>query len=129
MIRRRLPVLLLLAACASIPANRYGLRVVPDVATYERLVRADPGKRLVDVESLGIAIDVRYATANNFMKAPLYPIAKAYVRAPAARALAEIQRELAKEGLALKVFDGYRPYSITEQMWERIHQEGFVANP
>lgn len=122
-------LVLVFLACAAIPANRYGLRVVPDVATYERLARANPDKRLVDLESLGIAIDVRYATPNNFMKAPLYPIAKAYLRAPAARALADIQRELAPEGLALKVFDGYRPYRITEQMWERIHKPGFVADP
>ncbi|HVR39654.1 MAG TPA: M15 family metallopeptidase [Thermoanaerobaculia bacterium] len=131
-LRRFLIPLLLIVACAassSIPRNKYGLHVVPDVATYERLVRADPNQQLVDVESLGIRIDVRYATPNNFMHATLYPIAKAYVRAPAARALAEIQRELAKEGLALKVFDGYRPYRITEDMWERIYKPGFVADP
>jgi hypothetical protein len=72
--------LAVLAACATttvdIPQNRYGLRVVPDLATYERLAHADPNKRLVDLGTLGIPLDIRYATANNFMKKPLYPIAK-----------------------------------------------------
>lgn len=116
-------------ACATIPANRYGLHVVPDAATYERLARGDPDKRLVDLETLGIPLDIRYATANNFMKEPLYPIAKAYLRAPAARALAAVQRELAPRGIGIKVFDGYRPYRVTERMWEPIKNPDYVADP
>ena len=120
----------LLAACATqIAPNRYGLRVVPDVATYERLARTDPDKRLVDLASLGIPLDIRYATAGNFMKQPLYPVAKAYLRAPAARALRSVQRELATRGLGIKVFDAYRPYRVTEAMWEPIRNPDYVADP
>lgn len=124
-----LTVCLLVACAATIPANRYGLQVVPDAATYERIARTNPEKRLVDLESLGIPVDVRYATANNFMKTPLYPVAKAYLRAPAARALQNIQRELAPRGLGIKVFDGYRPYRVTEAMWEPIKNPDYVADP
>lgn len=129
--KRAVPALfLLLAACATqIPANRYGLRVVPDLATYEQLARADAEKRLVDVESLGIPVDIRYATANNFMKQELYPVAKAYLRAPAARALKNVQEELAREGLGIKVYDAYRPYRVTEAMWEPIKNPDYVADP
>ncbi|MBV8517545.1 MAG: M15 family metallopeptidase [Acidobacteria bacterium] len=119
-------------ACASqvaIPANRYGLHVVPDRATYERLARRNPDTRLVDVASLGIPLDIRYATPNNFMKHTLYPVAKAYLRAPAARALADVERELAQQGLGVKVFDAYRPYCVTEAMWEPIRNPDFVADP
>ncbi len=119
-------------ACASAPRiapNRYGLVVVPDLATYERLARIDPDKRLVNVESHGIPIDIRYATSNNFMKKPLYPVARAFLRAPAARALAEVERELAARGIGVKVFDGYRPYRVTEAMWEPIKNPDFVADP
>jgi D-alanyl-D-alanine dipeptidase len=119
------------AACVVIPANRYGLPVVPDLATYLRLVGREPDKRLVDVESAvpGVVVDVRYATANNFMHAPLYRVAKVFLRAPAAVALASVQRELRPAGLGLKVFDGYRPYSVTERMWEPIRNPDFVADP
>jgi D-alanyl-D-alanine dipeptidase len=122
----------LIVTCTTAPAiapNHYGLRVVPDLATYERLAQLDPDKHLVDVESLGIPIDIRYATANNFMKKPLYPIAKAFLRAPAARALADVQRELASRGIGVKVFDAYRPYRVTEAMWEPIRNPDFVADP
>jgi len=124
-------LLLVAAACATaiVPANRYGLQVVPDAATYQRMIRTDPDKRLVDIESLGIPIDIRYATANNFMKKPLYPVAKAYLRAPAAAALAAVEHDLASRGLGVKVFDGYRPYRVTEAMWEPIRNPDFVADP
>ncbi|HUP59882.1 MAG TPA: M15 family metallopeptidase [Thermoanaerobaculia bacterium] len=120
---RRAFALLLLAACAS------GLYVVPDLATYERHAREDPDKRLVDLETLGIPLDIRYATANNFMKTRLYPVAKAYLRAPAARALTEVQRTLAERGLGIKVFDAYRPYRVTVVMWEPIKNPDYVADP
>jgi D-alanyl-D-alanine dipeptidase len=118
-------------ACTSVrvPANRYGLQVVPDPATYHRIVRGHPVKRLVDLESLGIPVDIRYATANNFMKKPLYPMAKAFLREPAAMALVAVQKELAPRGLGIKVFDGYRPYRVTEAMWEPIRNPDFVADP
>jgi D-alanyl-D-alanine dipeptidase len=130
-------LLLLLVACATatapvdIPKNRYGLRVVPDAASYHALAAADPAKRLVDVESAvpNVRLDVRYATPNNFMKKTLYPVAKVYLRKPAAEALRDVQTELAALGLGLKVFDGYRPYSVTEQMWEPIRNPDFVADP
>jgi len=126
-------VLLVFAlACASAPAippNQYGLAVVPDLATYERLVRAEPDKQLIDLESLRIPLDVRYATADNFMKKQLYPVAKAYLRAPAARALVEVQRELAQRGIGIKVFDAYRPYRVTVAMWEPIRNTDYVADP
>jgi D-alanyl-D-alanine dipeptidase len=125
---RALPLLLLLA-CAGIPANRHGLRVVPDLATYERLARSTPEKRLTDLGSLGIPVDIRYATPNNFMKKPLYPVAKAWLRAPAAQALLDVQRELAGRGLGIKVYDAYRPYRVTEMMWEPIRNPDYVADP
>lgn len=130
--------LLLLVACATaksgpvdIPKNRHGLRVVPDAATYHALVARDPEKRLVDLADAipGITLDVRYATPNNFMKTTLYPVAKVYLRKPAAEALRRAQTELAAIGLGFKVFDGYRPYRVTEAMWEPIRNPDYVADP
>lgn len=122
-------VVLLVACSTAIPTNRHGLQVVPDRATYERLASADPDKRLVDLSTLDIPLDIRYATPNNFMKQTLYPVAKAYLRAPAARALADVDRELAARGFGIKVFDGYRPYRVTEAMWEPIKNPDYVADP
>ncbi len=127
--------LLLVLACASaaphVPLNRYGLRVVPDAATYHALAAQDPDQRLVDLESFlaGVKLDIRYATENNFMRQRLYPVARAYLRLPAATALRSAQQELAREGLSLKIYDAYRPYRITERMWEPIRNPDFVADP
>jgi zinc D-Ala-D-Ala dipeptidase len=129
--RRAFSLLLVLTLACATGRNPYGLQVVSDLATYHRQVRADSDKQLVDLETFvpGIVLDIRYATSNNFMKQQLYPVAKAYLRAPAARALRDIQTELAPLGLGLKVYDAYRPYSITVKMWEPIRNEDYVANP
>lgn len=126
-----LGVLLFAYACTSvyIPPNQYGLRVVPDLATYERIARSDPDTRMIDLGKLGIPLDIRYATANNFMKKPLYPVAKAFLRAPAADALKAVQLELNARGLGIKVHDAYRPYRVTEAMWEPIKNPDYVADP
>jgi D-alanyl-D-alanine dipeptidase len=77
----------------------------------------------------GVLVDVHYATTNNFMHRQLYPSARVFLRAPAARALRDVQRELAARHLRLKIFDAYRPYSVTEAMWEPIRNPDFVADP
>jgi D-alanyl-D-alanine dipeptidase len=134
--RRRFNAIVLIVAigCATaprLPRNQYGLEVVPDLTTYERLVHIDPGKKLVDVQQFvpGIVIDVRYATSNNFMHQKLYPLPVVFLRRSPAEALRDVQTELATRGLGLKVFDGYRPYRVTERMWEPIRNPDFVADP
>src|SRR5258706_1798389 len=120
---RSLRALLLIAAgCATAHPS-----VVRSTAEYDRLVAADPDKRLVEITD--IRRDVRYATTDNFMHQKLYPVAKVYLRRPAAIALHEVERELAREGLGLKLFDGYRPYRVTVRMWKPIRNPDFVADP
>jgi len=76
-----------------------------------------------------IRLEVRYATADNFMKRALYVKADVFLREPAARSLAEAQRELATRGFGLLIFDAYRPYAVTEQMWAAFGPSDFVADP
>jgi D-alanyl-D-alanine dipeptidase len=56
-------------------------------------------------------------------------VAKVFLRRPAAIALHDVERELAREGLGLKIFDGYRPYRVTVRMWKPIRNPDFVADP
>jgi D-alanyl-D-alanine dipeptidase len=130
--RSAAPLVLLFAACTvAIPANEYGLRVVPDRTTYERLAGRDLEQRLVEVTSLDptIRLDVRYATDNNILHRRLYPVVAVFLRDPAAHALAQAQRDLAREGLGLKIFDGYRPYRVTRQLWEPLRNPDYAADP
>jgi D-alanyl-D-alanine dipeptidase len=125
---------LALTACAhdaAIPHNEYGLAVIDSVRTYRGTVAANPEKQLLDVATAvpGIALDVRYATSDNFMHQPLYPVARVFLRRPAALALRDVQQELATRQLGLRVFDGYRPYGVTRRMWEPYKNPDFVADP
>lgn len=65
---------------------------------------------ILDIEP-SIRTDIRYAGSNNFVGGPVdgYGAAKCLLSRPAARALADVQRELAAEGLGLLVYDCYRP--------------------
>lgn len=118
-----LAALLVVFACATSSLD------VLDAGRYRQSVARAPELRLVDLETLGIPLDIRYATPDNFMKRTLYPSAKAFLRAPAAQALAEVQRELAAQGIGIKVFDAYRPYAVTVAMWEPIKNPDYVADP
>jgi D-alanyl-D-alanine dipeptidase len=120
--RKLVALLLIAAACATTHPP-----VVRSVAEYDRLVAEDPDKRLVEITD--IPRDVRYATTNNFMHARLYPVSRVLLRRPAAIALHEVERELARDGLGLKIFDGYRPYRVTVRMWKPIRNPDFVADP
>ena len=88
-------------------------------------------RELVDLASMnaGFRFDLRYATPDNFVHATLYPVAKAYLHRNAAKALAEVQQELATQGLGLKIFDAYRPLSVQQRMWDLVHDDRYVSNP
>lgn len=86
---------------------------------------------LVNLESLisGIVLDLRYATEDNFTKEKLYPIAKAFLVEPAAKALKNVQADLNKMGYQLKLWDCYRPLSAQVKMWNLVPDERYVSNP
>lgn len=113
--------------------KRYGVAVIDDLSAYRAQVQADSSKRMVELKSLipPIRYDLRYATTNNFMHRRMYtpPPHHTFLRAPAAHALAAVQQELNSHGYGLKIFDAYRPYSVTVSFWELVKDERYVANP
>jgi D-alanyl-D-alanine dipeptidase len=114
-----------------IPLNHYGLPVVNSPALYRQQVAADSNQQLVDVTRYipGIRTDVRYATTHNFTQQVLYPHPRVLLRLPAAKALKAVQQQLSTRGLALKIFDAYRPYAITEKMWTIVPDDRYAADP
>ena len=73
--------------------------------------------------------EIRYATRYNFTGTQLYPFPAAYVHRELIPLLESVQKELAGKGLGLKIYDGYRPLSVQQKMWDLIHDERFVSNP
>ena len=100
---------------------------------YKKQVRGDPDKTMVELKTLMPALlyDLRYASTNNFMQRLMYPenTTVTFMRFPAASALAGVQKELNEKGLGLKIFDAYRPFSVTVKFWELVKDERYVANP
>ncbi|MDX6770990.1 MAG: D-alanyl-D-alanine dipeptidase [Elusimicrobiota bacterium] len=74
-------------------------------------------------------LDLRYATADNFVGRPLYPVAAALLRRPAAERLAKAAAILRADGLRLVVYDAYRPLSAQRAMWAAKPDARFVADP
>lgn len=111
--------------------NPYGLEIVASMADYQKSVSSNPANRLVDLENVipGIVLDIRYATSNNFTHQTIYPAAKAFLRKPVAEALLKVQQELKVNGIGLKIYDAYRPYSVTIKFFEVYPDTTFVASP
>lgn len=133
-----------------LPRRDFGAEVM---AQIQAKVRADPAavraaalaatppaepapKRpadLVDLRTVDprIRLDIRYATANNFMGFPLYERPAAYLQRPAAAALGRAQKALAAQGYGLLIHDAYRPWFVTKMFWDATPAEDhvFVADP
>lgn len=88
---------------------------------------------LIELKRLdkSIKLDIRYATANNFVGRAVYPEARAFLQRPAAEAVVRVHKLLKKQGLGIVIFDGYRPWSITKLFWEVVpeDQRQYVADP
>jgi D-alanyl-D-alanine dipeptidase len=88
---------------------------------------------LVELTTLDptIRLDIRYASANNFLGRPVYREARAFLQRPAAEAVLRAHRALARAGFGLLVFDGYRPWSVTKLFWDLTPpaKRAFVADP
>lgn len=88
---------------------------------------------LVDVTAVdpALRLDLRYATANNFMGVALYDRPLAFLQRPAAEALARAHADLQAQGFGLVVLDAYRPWSVTRLFWQAIDPRwrAYVADP
>ena len=78
-----------------------------------------------------IHLDIGYATANNFLSAPVYTQARAFLQRPAAEALVAASTELRAHGYGVLVHDAYRPWYVTKVFWDATppDKHDFVADP
>lgn len=109
----------------------YGLNIVNDSKTYLSEIQIDTNNTLVYLTNYlqAFSVDWKYATTDNFTKQVLYTNPEAFLRLPAAKALQLINDELKQQNIGLKIFDAYRPYSVTQKMWEVVPDERYAANP
>jgi D-alanyl-D-alanine dipeptidase len=106
--------------------------VIDNVGDYLKSIAEDAAKGVVNLKNVvpQLVIDLKYSTKNNFFREVLYDKKpEAYARRSLAETLKKINGALAKKGLGLKVFDAYRPYSVTKKMWKVVPDERYAANP
>jgi len=77
-----------------------------------------------------IRLDIRYATANNFVEEAMYDCARCFLRPEIAKAVVVVHQDLKKRGYGgLKMFDCYRPRPIQWKLWEKVPDPRYVADP
>jgi D-alanyl-D-alanine dipeptidase len=73
--------------------------------------------------------DMKYATADNFLKEKVYPCDECFLRVKTVKALLEANKSFLKKGYKIKLFDCYRPKAIQKKMFQLVPDPNFVANP
>ena len=152
--KHRMPLLVAVALLAFAPA---GAQAQEKAADASRFFHIDPVRPVAELQTIALAatppaehgdfrasdlvelttldptikLDIRYATTRNFLGAPLYSQARAFMQRPAALALARVQKSLAAEGYGLLVHDAYRPWYVTKIFWDATppDKHEFVADP
>src|SRR5258705_7635465 len=140
--RRACFVLLALTLCSQTRPEIFRIVPVGRVAELgtEALAAQPPREEgrfrpadLVDLATLDrrITLDIRYATADNFLSTAVYTQARAFLQRPAAEALLRAHRALRNQGYGLRIFDAYRPWYVTKIFWDATppDKHEFVADP
>ena len=111
--------------------NKYGLTIFGDASYLLSHIKDDSIKRFVNLKDFipGVVLDIKYATSQNVFYEQLYPKAYALLRFPAADALKKVQLELNSKGYGLKIYDAYRPYSVTCRMWDILPDSIYMGLP
>lgn len=111
--------------------NKYGLYILNNIGQLQKTIQADSNKSFVRIKDYvpGVVLDIKYATKQNVFYEKLYKRPHAFIRLPAARSLEKVQEELKRHGLGLKIYDGYRPYSVTCRMWDKIPDSIYMGKP
>jgi D-alanyl-D-alanine dipeptidase len=115
-----------------LPISPYGLTYINSIPLYKESLRNHPEKQMISLlDAKGIILDLRYAGKDNILHKNIYPenTNTTFLRKQAYEALDSVSRDLAKKGLVLVIFDAYRPYSVTIQLWNAIKDERYAANP
>lgn len=76
-----------------------------------------------------IAVELKYATSQNFTNHVVYDFTEAYLRYSTVLKLMDVQAELREQGLRLKIWDAFRPLEAQEKLWAAKPDPNYVSNP
>ena len=104
--------------------------VTTPVASATPATAEDAG--FVDIHSVipDAFVDLRYATADNFVGKPLYPAdARCLVHESLAPGLAKAADAFRARGATLVFWDCYRPHAVQVEMFDAVPDPNWVARP
>lgn len=79
--------------------------------------------------SRDFVFDMKYATADNFLKEQVYPCDECFLRVKTIKALLHANQAFIAKGYRIKLYDCYRPLAIQKKMWKIVPNPTYVANP
>ncbi|MEY2563878.1 MAG: zinc D-Ala-D-Ala dipeptidase [Verrucomicrobiota bacterium] len=109
----------------------FGLGFLTLASAWGAAPAADENE-LVEIRKVDptIVIELRYASANNFVHRAIYPPAMpALIRASVAQRLIVAQNYLSERGYGLKIWDAYRPQDAQQQLFKAMGNRSYVADP
>lgn len=86
---------------------------------------------MVNLRDLNVdfMIELRYASANNFIGRKVYNSDVCLLHEDTAKKLVAAQKLLQKQGFRLKIWDAYRPQSVQRILYDAAPDKNYVANP
>lgn len=111
--------------------NKYSLEIIDNINDYRAEINNNEQAKLVLLTKYvpHLKIDFVYATKHNFTHTVLYKNPRPYALLPVAEALRKASARLQTRGLGIILYDAYRPYSVTEKMWEIEPDARYAADP
>jgi len=74
-------------------------------------------------------MELKYSTMDNFTGSRVYDFSDVYLRYGTVMKLMEVQKELRKQGMLMKIWDAFRPTSAQYTLWAAKPDPAYVSNP
>jgi D-alanyl-D-alanine dipeptidase len=129
--------LILFSSCKSSKNSAFATKILPKTSqeqfsVIEKQHSADVNDTtFVNLKAYSddFVYDMKYATADNFLKSKVYDCAECYLRFKTAKSLIQANYIFMKSGFKIKIYDCYRPIDVQKKMWAIVPNATYVANP
>ena len=116
---------LLLTSCKSIYLDSKKVPVLLDIS------KETDENAFVNLKNYSndFVFDMKYATADNFLKEKVYSCDECFLKVKTIKSLLEANMLFIAKGYKIKLYDCYRPRDIQKKMWKIVPDANYVANP
>lgn len=76
-----------------------------------------------------LVVDLKYASTDNFTGQVIYKSDRVYLRYGTVLKLMKVQAQLRKQGMLLKLWDGFRSVNAHQRLWDAYPDANYVADP